>query len=176
MKVKIKFNYFFFLFAIIIPLIVGTIGMLIYWPAIHSHYWTVFMTPTENIMIGYVIVFAFVWFIVSYMAMPWLVVIKKDKIVFHRLFRRKLVVEIDKIRRIEFMTKRLPVEEHRWYIGNIMFYEKDGGRIFVGDVPHSAYMVMREILNSKGVEVIETQRKITKEENEEMINKRIIKW
>ncbi len=174
---KVKVNYFFFILTIVAPL-TGALLALPYglfiastpyyfsWP--FGGFWQEFFVITIVMMLLFTL-------LIAYMAMPWLVVIKGDRFIFHRLFRRKLVVEIDKIRRIEFMTKRLPVEEHRWYIGNIMFYEKDGGRIFVGDVPHSAYMVMREILNNKGVEVIESQRKITKEENEE-INKRIIKW
>ena len=172
--IKIKFNHFFFIFAILLPLAMGTLGTIIYWPAIHSHYWEVLMSPTMNIIGGYIVVFVFDWIIVAYMALPWLVVIKNDRIVFHRLFRRKLVIEYSSIKELEVMGNALSIEDNRWALGNLLFYMKNGTRIFVVAVPYYALIELKRMLKRYGVEPVVTHRKPTEKEREE-IKRKVIK-
>ncbi len=172
---KIKFNYFFFIMAFVLPLGVGTIATLIWWPAIHSHYWEVIMSPTTNIIIGYALMFAFMWFIVSYMAMPWLVVIREDRITFHRLFRRKLEIRYEDIEKVEFLCNHMPIENYKYGLGHLLFYRKTQERIFVGGVPHGAVIEMRERLRRVGIEVDVSTRNLTKEEIKDLQDGKIKK-
>ena len=160
--VRIKLNYFFFIWTILIPLAVGTLGMIIYWPAIHSHYWEVIMTPTMNIIGGYIVVFAFAWGIAAYIAIPWLAVIRGDRIVFHRLFRRKLMIGLNNIKSLEILSKKLPVERYKWSIGNLVFTMKNKNKHVVVGVPNYISIEIKSVLKSQ--EVLEYHRKLTDEE------------
>ncbi len=165
---KTKINYFFFIWTIVLPLGVGTLATLIWWPAIHSHYWEVIMSPTTNIVVGYVLMFALMWVVVVYMAIPWLIVIRDDKIIFHRLFRRKLVIPFRDIKKIEVLTNKVPVRNFPWSIANIIFY-RENMKLYVVGVPHYAIIGMYKVFEKQGIIFEESTRKPSKEELEELI-------
>ena len=116
----------------------------------------------------------FIVVVISYSAMPWLIVIRDSKIVFHRLFRRKREIEYSSIKELEVMGNALSIEDNRWALGNLLFYMKDGTRIFVVAVPYYALIELKRMLKRYGVEPVVTHRKPTEKEREE-IKRKVIK-
>ncbi len=147
--VKIKFNYFFFVISVLVPLAIGTLGTIIYWPAIHSHYWEVLMSPTMNIIGGYIVVFAFSWAILAYLAIPWMAVIRNDRIVFHRLFRRKLEINLKEVKYAELHGKL----EGRRRGNHISFIMKDGERKIAMGLNYEMTKAIIEHLKNMGIDV-----------------------
>ncbi len=166
---KIKLNYFFFIFAILLPLVIAPLGILIFWPLVFNPYQL--LGVFGSIVFAYVWSFAFMWFIVSYMAMPWLVVIKGDRIVFHRLFRRKLVVDLREVKDVEALTNKVPVKENPWSAANIIFRKKDGGKVYVVGVAHYIVVEMYKVMEKVGIDKWESTRKPTKDELKELVIK-----
>ena len=172
--VKIKFNYFFSVLTIALPVGVITLAIPLFWPLIDNPYGNIILSPFWTVVGMYIFGFAFLWIIVSYSAMPWLIVIGKDKIVFHRLFRKKRVIEYSSIKELEVMGNAFSIEDNRWALGNLLFYMKDGTRIFVVAVPYYALIELKRMLKRYGVEPVVTHRKPTEKEREE-IKRKVIK-
>ncbi len=146
---KTKINYFFFIWTIVLPLGVGTLATLIWWPAIHSHYWEVIMSPIVNIIGGYILVFAFAWGIAAYMAFPWLAVIREDEIVFHRLFRRRLVIDLGRVKYAELHGQL----EGRRKGNHISFILRNGERWIAMGLNYEMTKAVLEHLKKKNIEV-----------------------
>ena len=148
--IKIKFNYFFFVWTVVLPLAIGTLGTIIYWPAIHSHYWEMLMSPMMNIIIGgYVVVFAFSWAIAAYLSFSCCAVIKEDIIVFHRLFRRKLEINLRDVKYAELHGKF----EGRRRGNHISFIMKDGERKIAMGLNYEMTKAIIEHLKNIGIDV-----------------------
>ena len=163
---KVKLNYFFFLFVFVAPLI-GALVALPYglfiastpyyfsWP--FGSFWQEFFILTI-IIIFLVSVFAF------YIALPWLAVIKEDRVVFHRLFRKKLEINLAYVKEIEMISKKLPVRENPWGVGSIIFRKDERNYILVAGVSNSTLHLIGEMAKKKGIYVYETNRQLTQEE------------
>ena len=157
---KIKFNWFFFLFTIGIPLFAYPLGIILFWPLIFNPYQL--LGPFWGLVVGGALGEAFLLFIVSYMAMPWLMVIKGDRIVFHRLFRRKLVVDLREVERAE-LHGNIEAGNRKGY--HISFIRKDNeDRIIAMGLSYGMTMVVLEYLKDKGIDVTPYTGGITKEE------------
>ena len=160
---KIKFNYFFFVALFVAPLI-GALIALPYglfmastpyyfsWP--FRSFWQEFFTLVVIIIFLYSLLF-------GYIALPWLAVIRDDKIVFHRLFRKKLVIMYKDVKRLEILSKKLPIETNKNGLGNLVFTMKDENKHVVVAVPHYVSIELKKKLRSA---VEEYYRKITDEE------------
>ena len=161
-----KFNYFFFVLTIGIPAAMTPVSIVLLWPWIFNPYQL--LGPFWGIVVGCGFGTAFVWFAVAYMALPWLAVIREDRITFHRLFRRRLVIPLDKVKNTEVVSKNLPVKEYLWGIGSVSFKMRDGDEWLVSGISHSIILKIYEILEKKGIKWVELNRKLTEKEKESL--------
>jgi len=167
---KIKFNYFFFIFLFLCPLI-GALIALPYGLFIASTPYY-FSWPFESFWQEFFVLVTIIIFLysllVAYMALPWLAVIREDRITFHRLFRRRLVIPLDKVKNTEVVSKNLPVKEYLWGIGSVSFKMRDGDEWLVSGISHSIILKIYEILEKKGIKWVELNRKLTEKEKESL--------
>ena len=168
MCVKIKFSYFFFIITVVLPIGITTISIPIFWWWIDNPYGNIILSPFWTIVGMYIWAFAFCWGIVAYMALPWLAVIREDRITFHRLFRRRLVIAYKDVGRVEFLCNHMPIENYRYGLGHLLFYKKNQERIFVGGVPHSVVIEMRKEMGKYRIEMYISTRNLTKDEIKDM--------
>ena len=146
----------------ILPALLSPIGIILFFPLIYSKYSLLppFWSTVGALLFGW----GFIVVLVSYSAMPWLIVIGKDKIVFHRLFRRKLVISFSSIKGAEVISKKLPVKDYRWGIGSISFKMKDGDEWLVSGIGHVIILEICRRLKEYEVNCFEANRKLTDDE------------
>jgi len=156
---KIKINYFFFIIAVVLPLVITPISIVIFWPLVFNPYQL--LGPFWGIIGAYIVSFILACVAVAYPGIPWLAVIREDMITFHRFFRRKLVIMYKDVKLLEILSKKLPVETNKHSIGNLVFTMVGGNKYVVVAVPH---YVSIELKKKLGDVVNEYYRKLTDEE------------
>lgn len=161
---KIKFNYFFFIWAIVLPVGVITLAIPLFWPLIDNPYGNIILSPFWTIVGMYIWGFAFSWAIAAYMALPWLAGIREDGVTFHRLFRRKLEVNLQEVKEVEIISKKLPVESNPWGVGNVIFRKANGDYILVAGISNSSLKLIKDLAENNGIAVYEVNRQLTQEE------------
>jgi len=99
------------------------------------------------------------------MALPYLAVIRDDRVTFHRLFRRKACVFYKDVVKVEILANKLPVKEYPWGVCQIVFHMRDGGeRIIMGISNKIAMNIIDAMRRKYTVEYEESTRKLTQEE------------
>ncbi len=102
--------------------------------------------------------------LIAYMAIPWLAVISKDRLTFHRLFRRKLEVNLKEVKEVEIISKKLPVESNPWGVGNVIFRKANGDYILVAGISNSSLKLIKDLAENNGITVYGVNRQLTQEE------------
>ena len=161
---KSLFNYFFFVWVLVLPITIATISIPLFWPLIDNPYGNIILSPLWTMVGMYIFGFLFFGGIAAYMALPWLVVIKNDRVVFHRLFRRKLGINLSEVKKVEVISKKLPVKDYRWGIGSVSFKMKDGDEWLVSGIGHSIIIAIYEELKQREIDWYELNRKLTDKE------------
>ena len=161
---RIKLNYFFFIWTIVMPLTMATVAVIIYWPWLHLRYVLIIAPMWFHITAFYVFGFLFFDGIAAYMALPWLAVMREDRVTFHRLFRRKLEINLNEVKEVEIISKKLPVESNPWGVGNVIFRKSDREYILVAGTSNSSLKLIKDIAERRGINVYEVNRQLTQEE------------
>ena len=134
---KIKFNWPFFLMTIVLPFIGGCGGMILTWNIIISPYPSViFGSPLLSIISGFVFLYLLTLAIVSYLGIPYMIMIKKDGIHFYRL-KKQFKASFKDIERIR-VIRRNPIKKYG--IGSIDFF-------FNGEEARAIVFISNTIIN-----------------------------
>ncbi len=157
---RYKINYFFFIWTIVLPVAVSTVAIPIFWPWINNLYGNIILSPFWTVVGMYLWGFIFTWGIAAYMALPWLAVIRDDRIVFHRLFRRKLVIDLSKVRYAELHGQL----EGRRRGNHISFIMDNGERWIAMGLNYEMTLAVLEHLKKKNIEVRQYAGGISDEE------------
>ena len=146
---EIKFNYFFFIWTIVLPLGVITLAIPLFWPLIDNPYGNIILSPFWTIVGMYIWGFAFSWAIAAYLAIPWMAVMREDRIIFHRLFRRRLEINLKKVKYAELHGKL----EGRRRGNHISFIMKDDERKIAMGLNYEMTKAIIEHLKNMGIDV-----------------------
>ena len=146
---KIKINYFFFILTIVLPIGLATITIPIFWWWIDNPYGNIILSPFWTVIGLYVLGFALAGLAVGYPGVPWLAVIREDRITFHRLFRRRLVIDLGRVKYAELHGQL----EGRRKGNHISFIMENGERWIAMGLNYEMTKAVLEHLKKKDIEV-----------------------
>ena len=170
---KVKLNPFFFIMTVGVPIAVGFIVLPYALFIASTPYY--FSFPFGNFWQEYLAVLIIFDIpligVMSYMAVPYLVIIKNNKIIICRL-RKRLTIDIHKIERMEFLWGTSPPPEHAIGLGARAYIKGGDVAIIVGISPAIAKEI-KLLLDKHNIEWVDTKdRLFSSPEQEKRFKKR----
>ncbi len=165
---KTKFNYIFFIFFLAIPLFAGIVVPIVLWPIAFNTYvsklyvalgipYSELSTFVESILLSMILMTV----VLVYVGIPYIIKIKEDRIIFYRMLRKKIKIDIGDIAKMEILRKLPPTSRGS---SNLLFHLKNKSKIPIIAIPNSIADKIGDIAKRNGIEVYEEMRRLTDEE------------